>query len=401
MNEHHVRLLEPSEFRDARDLFLSTVHRSPQTDGQWESVAPQFERGRSFGAFAEGELAGTTWSLPSSLRVPGGAAVPSAAVTSVGVRPDKTRRGILTSLMRAELRAVRERGEPLAMLHASEALIYGRFGYGVATRARNVSIRDSSARLRPDLSGGGGVRLVGRDTASSALPEIYDERWRHRPGMIGRTPGWWSHFWGADESLRVAVRSNRDGRDDGYVVYKAAQSDFRFGDGSCALQVRDLQAADPAAAVDLWRFVLGVDLVTEVVAPGRPPEEPLEWWLVDRRAVRVTGVEDDLWVRLVDVPAALAARAYGSAAPVVLEVEDGFLPENSGKYRVGPDGVAACTEPADLSLDASALASAYLGDVAVSTLAGSGLVEVHDRAALDRADELFTTRSAPWCGTGF
>ncbi|MER7081452.1 GNAT family N-acetyltransferase, partial [Saccharopolyspora kobensis] len=321
----------------------------------------------------------------------------AGAVTGVGVRAHRTRRGVLRGLMRAQLDDVAQRGEPVAMLHASEATIYERFGYGVASRHRKVELERARVAFRDDAPRGGQVRVLDWDAAGSLLPGIYRRFGVGRPGWIGRDEAWWTgirQYLG--EGCLVAVHSGEDGADDGFAVYEP-----KSGAGGTTVDVHDLKGADAAAVAELWRFLLGIDLVARVVGHVRPLDEPLEWWLTDRRRCEVTEIADDLWVRLVDVLAALRARTYGPAEPVVVEVRDAFLPDNEGGYRIGPDGVERSTAEPQLSLDVSTLAALYLGDQLPSTLVAAGRVEVRDPAALAAADRLFATLETPWCGTGF
>ncbi|MGP4015758.1 GNAT family N-acetyltransferase [Saccharopolyspora sp. 5N708] len=160
MTQHEVRPLTESEFREAYELFRRALLEPPSKDEDWARNSGRYEPGRVLGAFVDGELAGTVMSTTNVLAVPGGRRLSAGAVTAVGVRADHTRRGLLTALMRAQLHDVGQRGEPLAMLHASEAVIYERFGYGVATRARNVELARVRAAFRADAPLGGRVRLV-------------------------------------------------------------------------------------------------------------------------------------------------------------------------------------------------------------------------------------------------
>ncbi|MBY8852499.1 sterol carrier protein domain-containing protein, partial [Saccharothrix sp. MB29] len=152
-----------------------------------------------------------------------------------------------------------------------------------------------------------------------------------------------------------------------------------------------LWARSAEAWADLWLFVLGVDLVDRVEAPGRPVDEPVEWLLGDRRACRLADLEDESWLRLLDVPAALAARAYRPAPSVVVAVRDAYLPENAGSYRISAEDAVRTGEAADLVLDVDALASVYLGDVSFGTLAGARRLEVATPGAAARA-----TRCSRW-----
>ncbi|MBE9376460.1 GNAT family N-acetyltransferase [Saccharopolyspora sp. HNM0983] len=400
MSEHEVRALSPSEFRQAHDLFLRALHLPPSTDERWVQTATRFEQGRVLGAFARGELCGTARSTAGSLTVPGGETIGAAEVTGVAVRADRTRRGLLTALMRRQLHGARELGEPVAVLRATEAVIYERFGYGVATRARTVEIDRRRTRMRDSAPGGGEVRMVVPQESAELFDRIYHRTRTDRPGAVTRNAAWWRGREAVlgDRALAV-VRTAEDGTDDGFAVYEPGSGDGLGWEHQ--LRVHDLRAASPAAAADLWRFLLGMDLTGLVTGYGRPLDEPLEWWLTDRRQCRTRQVGDDLWLRLIDVGAALRARSYPAGLSVALEVEDAFLPDNSGCYRIGEHGVERWTGPAQLSLPVEALAALYLGDQAMSALAAAGRVTVYEPAAIPVADRLFAAGQVPWCGTDF
>ncbi len=348
---------------------------------------------------------GTATSYPCRMAVPGGAILDTAAVTQVGVRADHTRRGLLTALMRAQLDDVAARGEALAALHASEARIYGRFGYGVATRAQSFRVRRSGRGLRPTAPAVGEVRLLGADEAGPVSATLHERFALDRPGMITRGERWWRSP--ADRARRdqrsvlVAAHTGPDGAD-GFVVATSGPGDI----ATRALQVEDLHTGGAAAAAALWRFLLDVDLVGEVTAWARPLDEPLDLLLADPRDLTVTGVEDELWLRLVDVPVALAARGFAAVPPVLLGVHDPFREANAGVYRIA-DGTAERVEPLggpvapELECDVAALAMAYLGDRRPAELAAAGWWTVHDPHALERADVAFATPTVPWCGTMF
>jgi predicted acetyltransferase len=203
------------------------------------------------------------------------------------------------------------------------------------------------------------------------------------------------------DKLRFAVCSGQDG-DDGYLVYKVVRGSWDRGvERPTVLEVLDLWAANERAWADLWGFALRVDLVGEVVAEGRPLDEPLEWLMVDRRAVYVEDLADETWLRLLDVPAALAARTYGEAEPVVVGVRDRYLPENDGSYRVTPSGVSRTDDEPDFVVDVEVLGAAYLGDVSFSALAAAGRFAGASPDVLKRADRLFAGDEVPWSGTFF
>ena len=402
-----MRALADDELRAAHDLFGATLHHLSD-DAQWERRRLSYAPGRTFGVVEPpaGRLVATTTSFPTRTAVPGGAVLPLAAVTRVGVRADRTRRGLLTALMRAQLDDLRERGDVLALLWASESGIYGRYGFGVATRGATVRVTATRAALRPQAPSGGEVRLLDRSEIPDVLPDLHDALALRRPGGIVRPRPWWdlmlTRF--ATQPLLAAVHTGPQG-DDGFAVgFTTGSSDFVH-----TLHVFDLHAVDVAAAAGLWRFLLGVDLVTEVEAELAPLDDPLDLLLAQPRDRTVTAVADETWLRLVDVPAALAARAFPAgdrtAAPVLLAVHDPLLPDNAGVYRLG-DGTAerlgpVGAVPAELECDVAALATAYLGDRAPSALAATGWWTVHDPAAVPRADALFATDVVPWCGTHF
>jgi predicted acetyltransferase len=402
VSDFTVRALEAAELRAASDVFRGALHAAPISDEHWNHAVKEYEPSRTFGAFVDGKLVGTTLSFASSLALPGGATAPLAAVTGVGVRADHTRRGLLTELMRTQLRAVAEAGEVFAGLHASEAGIYGRFGYGIGTTTRTITVDAKRAQFRPEVPRGGDVRLLDADEAMDRLPGIYDRLLGDRPGMMGRPAGWWSASYErrmrSEEQFLVAVHTGPDGAD-GFVGYFPQKDNPNSMAGEVTIRAYDLQGT-PAALNDLWRYLLSVDLVSKVSAWARPLDEPLEAMLVNQHAAS-SELDDDLWVRIIDVPTALAARTYQDADPIVVEVRDRLLPNNSDRYRITPQGTERTKTAAVLAMDADALAMLYLGTTRASALASVGRIEVYDPAALPRADRLFATDVNSWCGTMF
>ncbi|NKQ52235.1 GNAT family N-acetyltransferase [Amycolatopsis sp. K13G38] len=399
MNDYTVRTIRPDETRAAGDLFRSTLHLGPVKDDEWPYAERMHQPQRGIGAF-DGELIGTVRSFDTELTVPGGTRLPFAAVTGVGVRPDRTRRGVLRAMMRAQLDDFTTRGVPLAGLYASEAVIYGRFGYGAATVTRDFEIDRRRAALRPEVPAGGEVSLLSADKAVERLPELYANLLGDRPGRMTRSPHWWPGF---ERALRRAeapvttVVHHGPGGADGFAQYTV---DRHHWSQPSEMDVWHLEAANDDAYAGLWRYLLGVDLVDRIKVPGRPLDEPVELLLTNPRACDTVSVDDGLWLRLVDVPAALAAREY-DGEPVVLEVTDPFLPANSGCYRVCPDGVSRTDVPGELRLTVDALAMLYLGAWRASALATAGRIQPAEPKALARADRLFATTVAAWCGTHF
>jgi predicted acetyltransferase len=399
-----VRVLDESEQRRAHTLFRAALHQPPAKDEVWERRKKLFAPGRTLGAFDGRNLLGSTYSSPMPLVVPGGVAVPMAAVTMVGVRADRTRRGVLTALMREQLAAIAAAGEPVATLRASEYPIYGRFGYGVATRGRDVEIDPRRASMHPNAPSGGSIRLLDQDEFDTVLPQLYRRIDGRRPGTLQRSDTWWgvtlSRPDDDEHPACVAVHTGPAG-DDGFAWYRAQSNPMPGDQWGLRLQVEDLHAASAAATAALWRFVTGVDLINSVKGWLRPLGEPIELLLDDASACRTVEVSDETWLRLVDVDAALAARSWGEADPVVIGVEDALLPANSGGYCVTPDGVKRTDEPPQLELTVAELGRLYLGDVSPSMLASAGRLTVRDQAALSAADALFATNTVPWAGTFF
>lgn len=390
----------PDETGQALKVFFRAMVGLPPLPGL--DPVELTEAGRYLGAFDDGVLVGGADSYTSWLTVPGGARVPHGAVTHVGVLPTHTRRGVLSALMRRQLRELHERGEIVASLRASEAVIYERFGYGVASSAQTLAVSARGARLRPGVAAGGPVTLVDPAAAPKLLAGIYGAAaWT---GAIHRPDGWW-YLHGLRDSGGPApyvVVHGEPGDEDGYVVYRPRDTGRWFGGSDREVVVEDFVAHTAGAYAGLVRHLLSLDLVDVVTFASAPLDDPLPTLVTDQRAVEPGRVRDETWLRLVDVPAALRARAYREAAPVTIEVGDDLLPHNAGRYVVGPAGVhrADGAEP-DLVVGVAALAAAYLGGTRWWQLARGGRAVERTAGAIDRADELFATPALPYAGTVF
>jgi predicted acetyltransferase len=267
-------------------------------------------------------------------------------------------------------------------------------------------VRADPVPLRPDAPQGGRVRLLDRDEILPVLADVHARIALRRPGGMTRPGGWWSQVRRRLELDRAhvlaAVHTGPDGEDGFAVAFLGEGGAF----AERPLEVTDLHAADVAGTAALWRFLLGVDLTGAVEAHLRPLDEPLELLLADPRACAVTGQADETWLRIVDVPVALAARGYGTADPVLLAVHDGLREGNAGVYRIA-DGAAERVGPLggpvqpQLECTVAGLAMAYLGDRRPSELVASGWWTAPDPAAVPRADAAFATAGTPWCGTFF
>ena len=364
----------------------------------WRRIA---EPERQLLACEDGTAVGTASAVSFRLTVPGGE-LSAAGVTTVGVHPTHRRRGIMTQLMRRQLDDVRELGEPLAILWASESAIYGRFGYGLTTRNARIDVPRQHAVFRDPGQPLGRTRLVGLDAAESVLPPIYERVRRQWPGMLSRTPAWWPVMRLDDREQRrdgggplfCAVLAI-DGRDEGYALYRLHEGG---GDGLSdnRLEVREALATSPVATRELWRYLFGVDLIDRVTARLLAEKHPLFLMVLDPRRLRMS-LGDGLWLRLVDVGAALSGRTYAGDGSIVLEVEDAFCDWNAGRWRLAGGEARRTEDDADLRLDVADLASVYLGGFAFADLARALRVEELTPGAIERADVLFRTSQAPWC----
>ena len=329
-----------------------------------------------------------------------GTVVPCAAVTAVGVVPTHRRRGLLTSMIGRQLDDVAERGESIAILTASESLIYGRFGYGLAARTGRITAWRPRARLAAPPAPGDPLRAGPAADHVEHMRVVYEGVRGGRPGMLDRPGPWWDvRLYDPESNRRGAQPLQAVVVPDGYALY-AVRAD-RDEDGPAGeVIVRELVAATPAARAALWDFLLDQDLTRTITWALAPPDEPLWLMLTAADAVRVV-LEMALWVRLVDVHAALGARSYAADPDVVLEVADTLCPWNAGRYRLAGGGCERTDAAPDLALDAAALGAAYLGGTLLSELAGAGRVTELRPGALARASAAFRGDVAPWCPESF
>ncbi|WP_131736263.1 GNAT family N-acetyltransferase [Actinomadura roseirufa] len=392
-------LTTAEEVNAAFRVFLRAMVGLPIRDVDATEIT---EAGRFLGALDGDEVVGGADSYTSRLVVPGGERVPHAAVTHVGVLPTHRRRGILSRLMERQLKDAVARGGVVASLRASEAVIYERFGYGVASSARPARVNLSRARLRPGVPAGGVVRIADRTATVDQLSRI-DER-VGRPGAIDRPPGWWrlqKHIRESEPAPSYTVVHSTGGVDDGYAIYQPRDTGAWFTSSERTVAVTDFVAVTDDARAGLWRHLFSLDLVDVVAFDALALDDPLPLAFADRRAVALGAPADETWLRLLDVEAALRARTFGAEDPVALRVSDPLLPANDGVYEIGPKEVRRTSAPAGLSTDVGTLAAAYLGGTRWRHLALTGRVTVHEPDALRRIDALFATAELPFSGTIF
>ncbi|AXG77851.1 GNAT family N-acetyltransferase [Streptomyces paludis] len=413
-----LRVLEPSEWEPwFGALELAFGGNDPWPGDERAFFHGRTEFGRSLGVWDGEDCVGTAGAYSFRLSVPGGALVPAAGVTMVSVAATHRRRGILTSMMRRQLDDVRSWGEPLAVLTASEPAIYGRFGYGTATQGLSAEIDTSRVRLTAPATGDAAdgshevrLRRVRPDDPAvrDACEAVYAAEVAGRPGMLARQPGW--------EGLPVVggkpkdgasalqcVLAERHGEVVGFTLYRLKpQWDDAGPRGTVELD--DLYARDPAACGALWEYLFGIDLTSTVRTGNRPPDDPFQYLVSDVRRCALR-VRDELYLRPVEVGAALEARTYRTPVDVVLAVEDAFCPWNEGTWRLSGDSKgASCERTGDrpeLALSVRELGAAYLGGTSLTALAGAGRVRELRKGALAEASSAFGSDVAPWLPHGF
>lgn len=382
-------------------------HPTDEEYDEWRAVC---EIDRSLAAFEGDRIVGNAGAFSLELTVPGNSTVNMAGVTAVGVRSTHRRKGILTAMMRKQLEDVRERGEPLAGLYASESLIYGRFGYGLASSQVGLEIETDRSAFRGPLPAGQ-VDIIDADAAAKVLPDIHDRARRQTPGDIDRSAAWWEQYFKDKEKDRggasarfYVVHETEAEQPDGYWAYRV-KGDWPHGLPGATLTIDDWAVTSDAAYANLWRQILDVDLVAKVSSWKRPVDEPLRFLLADARRMRVTSMTEELWLRPIDVPACLMARSYRIDGRLVFEVVDDFMGFSAGRFALdaSTEGASCATTdaPADLTLGVAELGAIYLGGTNATLLARAGRIDEHTVGALDRADVLFSTARAPYCRTNF
>jgi predicted acetyltransferase len=385
-------------------------------DDSIERARAFLELDRTRGAFDtdDGAALGCSGALSWAVTMPGGASLPAAAVTWVGVRSTHRRRGLLRSMMASLLDDAVDRGEPLAMLYASESAIYGRFGYGTATWAASLQIERAHASLAGDVSAPGRLALLERGDAEPVCRAVFDEYGAATAGEVTRSDAWWADRFADREwqreggsNLFYVAHERSAGVWDGYAMYRVHEN--WDGHPMNTLDVVELVALSDDTRRALLAFLLDVDLVALVRFPGAPVDEPLRWSLTDPRRLRTTAVHDAIWVRVLDVERALSSRTYAVEGRLVLRVEDEFRPAAGGVFELdgGPSG-ATCrrvtdgtrTEP-DVVLSSSALGSLSLGGVGAGPLVAAGRITARDDATAARLTSMFRTDRAPFSYTDF
>ncbi len=364
----------------------------------------EWDADRSWGARADGRWVGTLATHARRLTVPGvnGSTndLPGEALVAVSVNGTHRRQGLLTRMLSASLSAACERGDVFSVLYAAEWPIYGRFGYAPATVEARYSYFPRRAAVAP--TGRGRLRQVDAATFAEIGPAVFAAARRARPGQVDRPGLWWQRRMGLDglgvpTHYNLIVREGPSGPD-GVLSWRPEQ-EFDLDGSPGVITVVDLVAATDDAYLDLWAYLGGLDLVGEIRLHNRPVDEPIRHALHDGRALRQTFAGDGVWLRLLDVPAALSGRAYETPGRLVIQVDGDAYGWANGRFLLEADATgASCTPtdyPADLRLTHRALASAYLGGHTLRSLLLGGEVAETTPGGLARADAMFATGLAP------
>jgi len=399
LEDIHIRRVADEEF-DAYGQAIEAAFGSELSPARLELERSTYEPDRFLGAFtAQGEIVGSSGAFSFELALPGGTTAGCAGVTAVAVRQDHRRRGLLTAMMLRLLEQADERGEPFAALWASEGGIYGRYGFGPAIPTTRIEVARDRLVLRDPVATDE-VRVIDATAAVGLVGELYGRARSQRPGLLSRSAAWWHRLLvhdPADERDGAGPRTIAVLRDGGYVVYRLQPHWER--DVPCGtVRVEELVSLHPQATAQLWTFLAATDLAVTIMAPGRPTDDPLRSMVVDPAHVHVRS-GSPVYLRILDVPAALAARHYPVDERIVLDVTDRLFPERSGTFEVVvSDGVAQVTPTdadADLALGIEELGMLYLGGVRPTMLRQAGRVEQRRSDAVARCERLLAWDQAP------
>lgn len=419
-----IRTIAEDDFGEWLDVTRTAMLGAPVGEGQHHALVARFDLDRCLAAVdVDDRLCGAAAAFPTTLTVPGGS-VAAAGVTLVGVLPTHRRQGHLSRMMQSQLADVAARGEPVAALIAAEYPIYGRYGYGPATEACSVRVDALSLKGRADgwtSPPSGRVELVDKAAFAAALQDVYERARRRNAGHIS----WREHEYEVVAGLTEGIFGDSDGApaaralwyDDsdhlqGAVSYTLKQN-WEDNRPKGKLRALPLVAATDSAERELVRYLAAVDWVGTVHIGLRPVDDPVPLWLADGRNATLADRSDHVWVRILDVPEALAARRYRCPGSLVIEVADpmGFA---SGRYRLevtatsgdpAPEGHPATCIPTDAEPDlvvgVAVLGATYLGGFSWTRLAAAGWVDERRPGTTALASTMFSTPRAPWCAMTF
>lgn len=389
MSDLEFRPVPDSDIDQAIGITDFVFHdHTPKEGEERDRLEWWFKGAERIGAYEGDRLVAQVLVLPIPISVPG-ADLPSANVTGVGVLPTHRRRGILTTLMDRCLADQVAAGRPVAALWASEAAIYGRYGFGSAAPRYEAEIRTvTPLRLRVEADPRP-LRLIGLDHAEEILDPLYERSRRRRAGQLARTPDWWRRNnlrEKSDETGRTAPRIVV--HDEGYAIFRTSHRDDEGG----TVHLEELVADSPQVEAALWHFLASIDLTSKIQCWSRPLDDTLLAICGDLDQVRLEQ-SMALWLQITDVPAALAARDWAGRPDLVLEIQDDRLPANHGRWRLTGEGTDAAP---DLTLQVRDLAAVYLGGgIPVRTLVRTGVAAEHTEGAATALDAALATPYGP------
>lgn len=399
-----IRPVESDEYPQ----FLTAIREGFGSDGPPVDTTDRFREmlppERSIAAFDGDNIVGTFGGYDFELTVPGGAQIPMESTTIVTVFPTHRRMGLLTAMMTKHLDTAADRGYPVAGLWSSDADIYARFGYGIASFYREAELRSAQIEFRDEIEIDR-VRRVNAEEAADIAPGVFDRVRRVTPGMFGRPDAWWKHRVIADEEwMREGKTAKRwvvhDGPEgvDGYAAYRQKTS-FSEGYNDGSVHVVEVHAETPEAYASLMAYLTNIDGATKVELWNLRVDDSLPRMVREPRRVRTVSVRDALWIRVLDVEAALEARSYESDQTITLGIDDPFRPATSGAYRVEVTGSVASVERVDtdpdVHMDIDVLGSLYLGGQNAHAFAGARRL-LGEPQAIATTQRLFATQRAPW-----
>ena len=397
---------EPDELRSVGGVVAIALLQPPHSDELWRKSEPTWQACETISAFDGSACVGSASEFLVDTTVPGSARLPTAAITRVAVLPTHRRQGVGKQLMERIVVEARDRGRMLASLRATEAVIYPRFGFGVA--GENASAVIDSRRARPLRSAEieGSFRILDRGEILDVVPELYERVAHRRPGAITR-PGWlWSRYFDAalagSAASFVAVHLDITGYPDGYVHYDVSWHD-EFSEAPTGHgRIHELYGADAAVELAMWRYLLDIDLVNTWRADERPLDDVAKFAVADSRAYAIKAVGDEQWLRLLDVDVALGTRTYNSTdRTVTIMVRDPLIANNSGTWQVDAHGAFRSHNEPDLIVGIETISSAYMGGTPWWALHAAGYVREQRSGAVAEADILFASRPSPYCGSFF
>jgi predicted acetyltransferase len=353
-----------------------------------------------FGAFEDGKMVGVAVDQPLELTVPGGRFVKTRGLTWVGVLPTYRRRGVLTALIDHHMKGLRELGMPLSILWASETTIYGRYGYGPATeRISEAEIDNRHGAFAAPLEDDGRIVMIDDPSPVGVMREVLDGARPLIPGEVDRSDrDLVDQFNDADKKEFRVAHVAADGSHDAFAVYTVESDWPHDAYAQSRVHVSTLLASTDTGYAAIWRYLLELDLTRTIRVRNRPLDDPIRWLLREWRYFHVKHVSDGLWLGLLDVPAALEARAYAA---------DGELVLDAGGERVAlsvSGGAASCStsdRDADIALGISELSAAYLGGQRFGAMRRGLRLRELTPGACERADAMFRAAREPWCSYEF